>query len=918
MKRLNYTKRGAYSMLLLTVMFHAADLKASADPSPEKLIEIYNENVRNEITDADFFGSFQDGRWAKNSMLNYTSFPELKRVELAAKRADYETAGVELLSYFKSKPIDPNTKPRGGESPRVQLWKDKFFGFDQQLKLLSIFAIKTESANYRIKIDKRLIKPGCLTFKLMGRHKNGIVSKVASRDSKYPPKLSIEFEDGSIIETIASEDAFIRAGVYSKKNYGKAKMLEVCNSGLASGQPFDENTRWSLISFNFSSAVGKKVKNATIHLNAVSCEQNQSLVLFYVKPTIFDETAITWANNIGYIYSWEGLSGGVNWDRPEGAHGQFHNWTQRLYWLRPMTAWALNSQDPKAARITLDLIADFISDLPSFDLMYPARNELNTTSRAVYYTQLLPHLFSLEECQARDCLELLKAAMRDATVLSINATRYEGGNYGNQGMSNFSALVTIAAGFPEFVASKLWLDLASKRLTDNMKTLVLDDGAYIEHTYGYPYGVLTQMLDLLELYKKHNLPAPNILGSKTHQLARYLMFCSLPDGTPPNWGEGAAKNSMMAQPIKRAAHYFNDPELLWWVSKGKIGHVPTLTNIHYPEARIAILRDAWDANANVLFFTPRVGGGHYHMDQNAVVLFAYGQKLLNDTGMSSYASGHPHFFWQRHETKSHNTVEVDEEGFPRLKKTVAAYEEGPCGSKVFISEHAGLLEGWADGYPNVRHQRTIFALKQAGLYFVADLMIPKDGKAHIYDQCWHIYPLNRYESDPETCQVWTTNETEANLEINPLYPEQLELLLRDGFNAVPLTDTVYPSFRQKVVGNAEFLTLLNPTRPGAQVKSLKAKLLDASDGARSAAVVTAEGTGIFLIRTTAEGPIKVGSVETDARCAYVQLDHDSQFKWAVRAGGSRVIVAGQTVDCDEMELISSPTLPSAALETIDD
>ncbi len=37
---------------------------------------------------------------------------------------------------------------------------------------------------------------------------------------------------------------------------------------------------------------------------------------------------------------------------------------------------------------------------------------------------------------------------------------------------------------------------------------------------------------------------------------------------------------------------------------------------------------------------------------------------------------------------------------------------------------------------------------------------------------------------------------------------------------------------------AEFLTLLNPTRPGVPVKSLKAKLLDATDGARAAAVVT--------------------------------------------------------------------------------
>jgi hypothetical protein len=312
----------------------------------------------------------------------------------------------------------------------------------------------------------------------------------------------------------------------------------------------------------------------------------------------------------------------------------------------------------------------------------------------------------------------------------------------------------------------------------------------------------------------------------------------------------------------------------------------------------------------VLFFSPRVGGGHYHMDQNSVMLYAYGKKLLNDTGMSSYDQGHPHFDWQRHQTKSHNTVEVDERGYPRLTKA-DAYEEGPCGSSVLISDHAGLLEGWADGYPDVRHRRSVFSIREAGLYFVSDLLIPKDGQSHTYDQSWHIYPLNTYESDAESCQVWTTNEAEANVEIKPLYPQQLELLLRDGFNAVPLTETVYPSFRQQTVGPAEFLTLLNPTRPGVPVKSLKAKLLNATDGARAAAVVTAEGTGIFVIRTTAEGLIKAGSVETDARCAYVQLDQEGQIKWAVRAGGSMVKVAGQAVACEEMQAITAPGLPES-------
>jgi hypothetical protein len=907
---------------MVGLLICAAGLEASQEPSPEKLKEMYNENVRKEITDTDFFGIFQGGRWAKNPMLSYAYRPQLKSVETAAKAGDYEQAGVELLAYFQSQYSYDRPKALVHKSLRVAMWQDKIFGFDQQLSVLSEFDLGQQAKEHDININStHSFRNGLTTFMLMGRNKNEVVSFVASRDSSTPPILELQFHDGATLGLEAVADAYIRAGRFGNRNYGSAKTLEVCNSGLKISKAFDSNTRRTFIAFDLAKIDLKKIKHAKLKIRAWCDEGVQQILMFHVRPTSLNEAEMTWNNNTGYLYSWQGLSGGVDWDRPKGAHGQFPNWTQRLYWLKPMTAWAVASDDPLEERVTLDLIRDFIADYPTFkDVVdYWMRDEMNAAGRIDHgYSYCLHDLLRLEVCTPRDCVELLKQVVRDSDTLYINASRLTSGNTGNMGMTLMSSLIRGALSFPEFANSQLWLDTATQRLDDNLKSMVLDDGAYIEHTFGYPFGVLTQMLDVLELFDKNDLEAPVGLALKAQRLARYLMFCSMPDGFPPKWGEGAGGNTRTLCIIKKAAQFFNDPELLWWTSDGKIGHAPKVTNVSYPLAKIAVLRDSWQPHANVLFFSPRVGGGHYHVDQNALELHAYGQKLLNDTGMSSYHQKHPHFFWQRHQGKSHNTVEIDEKGFPRFNRKVNPTEEGPCGSKVFISEHAGLLEGWADGYPNVRHQRTIFGLKQAGLYFVSDLMMPKDEKAHIYDQCWHIYPLNRYESDPKTCQVWTTNETEANLEIRPLYPEQLELLLRDGFNAVPLTDTVYPSFRQKVVGNAEFLTLLNPTRPGAQVKSLKAKLLDATDGARSAAVETDEGTGIFVIRTTAEGQIKAGSVETDARCAYVQLDHDSQFKWAVRAGGSRVIVAGQTVDCDEMELISSPTLPSAALETIDD
>lgn len=909
----NFIRRGARSMMLGVLVFAAAGVEASTETSPEKLKAMYNANVRRDITDADFFGSFKGGSWAKQPMLSYAYSPQLKSVETAAKAGDYEQAGVELLAYFQNQYSHPQAKPGGSKSLRVAMWQDNIFGFDQQLSVLSEFDVGQQAEDLDINISSTSSFPdGLTTFMLMGRHKNGVVSFVASRDSRTPPMLWLQFDDGTTQGFKAVADAYIRPGTFSQQNYGTAETLEVCNSGLKTGKAFDDDTRRTFIAFDLAKVDVKKIKHAKLKIRAWSDESAQKMLLFHVRPTALNEAEITWDNNTGYLYSWEGLPGGVHWDQPAGAHSQFPNWTQRLYWLKPMTAWAVASNDPQEERVTLDLIRDFIADYPTFEdvVDYWMRDEMNGAGRIDHgYSYCLHALLRLEACTPRDCVELLKQVVRDSDTLYINASKLTSGNTGNMGMTLMSSLIRGALAFPELANSQLWLDDATQRLDANLKSMVLDDGAYIEHTFGYPFGVLSQMLNVLELFQKNDLNAPAVLAQKAQQLARYLMFCSMPDGFPIKWGEGVGGNTRISPVIRRAAKYFKDPEMQWWTSEGKTGHMPKVTNVSYPEARIAVLRDSWEPDANVLFFSPRVGGGHYHVDQNSLVLYAYGQKLLNDTGMSSYHQGHPHFFWQRHQGKSHNTVEIDEQGYPRFDRRVNPTEEGPCSSKVFISDHAGLLEGWAEGYPDVRHRRTIFSIQEAGIYFVSDFLTSKDEEIHTYDQSWHIYPLNSYESDAETCQVWTTNDMEANVEIKPLYPQQLELLLRDGFNAVPLTDTVYPSFRQQTVGPAEFLTLLNPTRPGVPVKSLKAKLLDATEGARAAAVVTADGTGVFVIRTTAEGWIQAGSVETDARCAYVQLDQAGQVKWTVRAGGSMIKVAGQPVASEVLRKITEPRLP---------
>ena len=546
---------------------------------------------------------------------------------------------------------------------------------------------------------------------------------------------------------------------------------------------------------------------------------------------------------------------------------------------------------------------------------YGHDNKGNQAQAAMALTRIyLPNaakVFKRKDCTPKECVEYLKGVSKMGMIwsngycpnTSINGL---GGNW--IPWHSHDAAVSLDA-LPELSDGKRWIAKSYEYLNTNLKYIMLDDGSYIEHTFGYPRKVLPLMMNLRDLFLEHGLPVSDRFGFQTHRMGRYLMFSSLPNGLGIEWGEGHMGNSR--QMVARAAHYFNDPELDWWASYGERGHAPKVKDVHFPESKTCIFRSSWNEDANFLFFAPRTGGSHYHADQNMIELYAYGQRFLRDTGMCSYSSKDPAFDFLRHQNRSHNTIEVDGKGFPRFERTGEdRTQDDLCESKMYSSSKAGFAQGWGAGYPTVRHERDVFFVRDTGMTVVLDILKPKDDKVHTYDQCWHLDPSNTYKSDAKTCKVWTTNKEAPNLDMFPVHPKGLKLLLRDGWNMQPRTETVYPSFRQKTAGNAEFLTLIRPTPQGASSRELKAeKINTGKKDVRAIKITTAEGTAILAF-SRVKGVVTVEHVETDAECAFVQFDKNGKVKWAVRKGGSTLTVKGEKIQSELMKSVSYPAVPS--------
>jgi hypothetical protein len=569
-------------------------------------------------------------------------------------------------------------------------------------------------------------------------------------------------------------------------------------------------------------------------------------------------------------------------------------------WFAEMSEAIIKTGDQELTENTIAMLRDFIEE---YHYQPRPNGELNAgLGRLPNLCKYLPYLFDAEDMTPRDCVEILKFLAKEGEYMWMNPSKRRRDNLDNMGMAITAALIRLSVTFPELAESKVWLEDACGRLDHLMDHLVMKDGAYTEHTMGYPVMMLNMMMDLSEFCRERNTFLPEKIEGKTHQLARYLMNVSMPDGYPPSWGEGGPANSKSA--LRRAAEYFDDAELRWWCGLTEEPHVPGYTSVHYPEAKIAVFRSGWDENALTLFFAPRVGGGHYHVDQNHISLYGYGRKLLVDTGMSSYSGAHPHYDWQRHQGKSHNSVEVDGKGFPRLELGRGGGRGSNIGfenlskSELFVGEKIEFASGYAAGYPNVPHFRDIICLKQVGVFVVADVLKPSDGKSHIYDQCWHLSPDLDFEVDEHTSKVSSLNENGANIDIIPLYPEHPDSLVRKGYNAHPLGDTQYPAFRQKKEGDVIFLTLLHPRKNKNDAIECRAEV------ANRIAVIhfeSKQGRGLCLLGLNGNTDLRYQDIYARARFVYVHFDAENKFEFAAAVEGSELVLKGEAIKFEELK-----------------
>lgn len=759
-------------------------------------------NQASDVTDEKFFGEWDSdsSSWITESQINYGYNEYLKPIERDVKNGDYEAAKKHLLSYYQKRTNREELSFSKSEREKrpTSLLKDNIFTLGKGEHYIDTFNVNNDDSEVKLDVLDQ-VNNGKVAFFLMARNNEPSTAQFHSKeDNKEQPQLEVKVDGESKIFKPTS-DFYIRAGPHQDEVLGENSVLEVRDEGPGA---FAEETRKSYLMFDLSSLSGDPTE-AILKITGknITDDSKKKIMLFNIDNTDLKEEKQTWNNTDQDTYSWEGQSEGYDWKTPDGADTEYGYQIPRFYSAGPLAYEYEETGDESNAKSLINLMLDFIKDADSYDSpmdlgagSYP--RSLDTGERVVNWIKAYDILRSSKSMHPSENTDILKTIYKSGKYLKTQDTE------GNWGVAENKALYHIATFFPELNKSSDWLKDANSTLKDHLQDSIHEDGSYIETSTSYATGVVNDYLEIKEFAALNN---ETFEGDKPlRKLGYYLMDVSLPNGDDPGFGDSSGLN--VRNTLKNLGDVLDDPELTYVGTTGEKGKTPAHSSSLYPDDSTAIMKSGWSEKD----LYSRLGvddGGHNHPDENELIIYGYGKKLIPSTGTNNYDDedgDNPISKWLRQSTESHNTVQIDD----------IDQDSSLPGSidNLVKNNQFDFTEGVTESTSGFTHKRNVLFVKQ-GFWIVSDFINAPGGK-HKYAQNWHFLPDANINIDSNTKNTQSHFEDGANIKVIPAEPDKLEASIKDGYYSpefYKVDKAKYSSYVQNLKGNATFNTVLYPT-----------------------------------------------------------------------------------------------------------
>lgn len=415
-----------------------------------------------------------------------------------------------------------------------------------------------------------------------------------------------------------------------------------------------------------------------------------------------------------------GMGPSMDWNANPFADIEWPTALQRHYtWVDLSLAYRTTRRE-RYARTWARQLVDWISRSPvePWSCRAFAWSTLNAAIRARTWSRVLPAMIRSPACTPEILLLFLAALRRNMNFLMTHAAPA-----GNWLLFESAGLFQVGACFHEFKDAAAWREEGRKRLTAEIQRQVLPDGAHIEMCPGYHATILHSFHNPWRIARQYGFAArwSTAYRIRLRKAYRFYAFLAKPDGEVLTIGDTCPAD--IRPVVRQGAQEFNDPALLFVASAGRKGRPPDSPGQVFRNSGHVVMRDTWRNTRRFLFFDVAPHGGwHSHRDSLQVMLWAFGQDLLVDSGCYRYSQpAHDEYG----KTWRHNTVTVDEQSQDLSPPVLAGWKTAQN-----FTYAAGISRQW----PGVQHLREVIFLESA-FWLVLDLLV--SDAFHAFQQWWH-------------------------------------------------------------------------------------------------------------------------------------------------------------------------------------
>lgn len=454
----------------------------------------------------------------------------------------------------------------------------------------------------------------------------------------------------------------------------------------------------------------------------------------------------------GYdYYSFLGTDGGINWDYAPVTETQFALQKHRHQWMESQAKVYRVTKDEKYVKSIVEVYSDWLETYPcpvagesSYKIsssapLYDMWTDLQATSRIMSCLNVLEYCIGSENFTPEFLSDFL-VAMHDC-VECIRANEYYK-ETSNHRLYEVQAVYTAAVLLPELAGAETWLAESVTDVSAQISAQFASDGVQNEMDPSYHIAVLGIFYEIDKVASENSLLSrfPSGYTASLSASADFVCDMMYPDYSLENFNDTRAVSwtkSVLKKNFSRYVEMFPDEgRYRWMATEGTEGTAPTGTYSEYTASGWYMMRTGWTEDDMMLILKNNRnedGWWHCQPDNGTVSLYRDGRHFLPDAGVYTYggSTADDALRDSYRSTAMHNTLMLDGATIAdgNMLGTYVASAQNEAYDAVYVKNQS---------YPALRHERTVYHVKEGGFFVVVDFGIGSAvGNVQL---SWHLCP----------------------------------------------------------------------------------------------------------------------------------------------------------------------------------